>query len=105
LGFARRLQLLLAEAAVVLEAIGIRRAAHHQLALLLQLGGHLAHAEHVVEHHHVGPVDLLLPVGGLRHEAVADLLLLGVLDEEAGLMAFLHHLPGDVGDEAGVGNE
>ena len=95
------LELLLAEGAVVLEAVGVGRAADHGLALLLQLGRLLALPEHVVEHDHVGPVDLLLPVVGLRHEAVGDVLLLGVADEVAGLMAFLQDLPRDVADQAG----
>jgi len=47
----------------------------------------------------------------LRHstlfgtKAVGYLALLGVLDVELRLVAFLHRLPGDVGDESGVGDE
>ncbi len=102
---AGRLQLLLAEGAVVLELVGVGRAAHHRLAGLAQLLGERAHAEHVVEHHHVGPVDLLAPVAGLRHEPVGDAALLRVLDPQPRLVAFLHHLPRDVGDQAFPRNE
>ena len=65
----------------------------------------LALAERVVEDDDVRPVDFLLPVVDLGHEAVGDVALLLVLDEVADLVAFLHDLPGDVADEAGDRDE
>src|SRR5262245_3353557 len=57
------------------------------------------------EHHEVRPVHFLPPGLALVDEPVGDLLLRRVLDPEADLLAFLDHLPGDVGDQAVVGNE
>ena len=102
---AGRLQLRLAEAAVVLEAVGVRRAADDELALPAQLRGQRAVPQHVVEDDDVGPVDVGAPVVGLRHEAGGDLALLGVLDVVLRRVAFLGHLPGDVADQAVVGHE
>src|SRR5262249_13582749 len=99
------LQLLLAEGAVVLESVGVGRAADHGLALGAQRDGLLALAERVVEDDDVGPLDVSLPVFGLRYEAVGDVLLLRVSDEVADLVALLEDLPRDVADESRQGHE
>src|SRR5688572_28323741 len=99
------LQLLLAERAVVLQLVRIGIAADHGLAAGAQLLGKLAHAEDVVEHHEIGPVDVAAPILSLGHEALANAALLLVLDPQAHVVAFLHHLPGDVGDETVPGYE
>ena len=67
--------------------------------------GLLALAERVVEDDDVRPVDFLLPVAHLGHEAVGDVALFLILDEVADLVALLRHLPGDVADESGDGYE
>ncbi len=99
------LQLLLAERAVVLQPVGVGRAAHDGLSLRPHRHGLLALPERVVEDDHVRPVHVLLPVVGLRDETVGDVLFLGVADEVADLVAFLQDLPRDVADEAGQRHE
>src|SRR5262249_21176946 len=41
----------------------------------------------------------------LRHEAVADLLLLGIVDRVPDVVALPDDLPGDVADQTGQGDE
>ena len=93
------LELLLAERPVVLQLVGVRTAADHELAGLAQLLGLGALAEDVVEHDDVGPGYVAHPVVGLGDEAVGELLLVLRLDEELDLVAFFHDLPRDVGDQ------
>ena len=77
----------------------------YHIALRVQRLSLLALGECVVEHDHVGPVHLMLPVAHFRDETVGDVAFLLVLDAIAYFVAFCGHLPGDVADEPGNRNE
>src|SRR5262249_17531794 len=99
------LELLLAEGAIVLKPVGVWRASNYYIAFRPQRLSFLALAECVVEHDHVGPIHLTLPVARFWHETVGNVALLLVLNAIAHFVAFLRHLPGDVTDEPADRNE
>ncbi len=103
--YAGRLQLFLAERPVVLELVGVGRAADDQLALLPQLLGFRALSQDVIEDDHVGPVGVAAPVAGLFDEPVGDFAFLFVADEVPDVVAFFGDGPGRVANQAVEGNE
>jgi hypothetical protein len=100
----RGLHLLLAEVAVLLEAVGVRRAPHDRLPLLAELLGQRA-VVGVVEDDDVRPVLVLLPRVDLRDEPVADVLVRLRLDVVLRLVPFLDDFPGEIVDEPHAGDE
>jgi hypothetical protein len=52
-----------------------------------------------VEHDEIGPVNLSLPVVGLGNKPVRNFLLVRIVDVELYVVPFLHHRPGDVGNQ------
>jgi len=92
-------ELLLAEAAVVLEPVRIRGAADHRLAGLSKLVRQVALPEYVVEHNDVGPVGVRLPVVDLGYEAISNVALVLVANVVAHVVAFVSDPPGNVTDQ------
>lgn len=97
-------------AAVLFEAVGVRRPADDGLPLFASFLGGFARTDagtdpDVVEDGHVGPVDLGAPVVSLRDEPVADLLVAFGLDVVLHVVALAVNLPRQIGDQRGVGRD
>lgn len=93
-------ELVLPEGAVVLETVGVSRAADHELARGALLRRFFALARHVVEDDNVGLVDVLFPIVAFGHEAVGNRFFRLVLDVITDVVALLDGPSGNVADQA-----
>ncbi len=100
-GDAGFLQLFLAEGAVVLEIVGVGRAADHRLSGSTKGLGFCALAEGIVEDDDVGPLAVFFVIAGFGDKAVGDVAFFFVFDVVADFVAFFDYLPGDIADQAG----
>src|SRR5215472_15850987 len=98
---ARLFQFFLAKRAVIFEFVAVGSTADYQFSASAQRLRLFALTQGVVEDDDVGPLLVLLPILGLRDEAVGDIAFLLVGDKIADFVALLGHLPGDVADQAG----
>ncbi len=98
-------ELLLAEGAIVFEAIGVFGAADDGLSGGAKSFGFGALAEGVIENDDIGPLGVAFPIFGFGDEAVGDVALFFGFDVVADIVAFLEDLPSDITDQAGEGDE
>ena len=103
--YTRGLEFLLAEGAIVFQAVGVGSAADDRFAGGAEHLGFFALAESVVENHDVRPFGVFFPVFGFRDEAVGNVALFFRFDVVADVVALFQDLPGDVTDETGKRNE
>jgi hypothetical protein len=89
----------LAKRPVIFEPICICAAANHPLTIPPQFLCQRPHAQHIIEHDDIGPIDLAPPVVSFRDEAVGDFALIEILNVVLDLVAFLDGLPGNIADQ------
>ena len=99
------LQFFLTERAIILQHVGIGRAADHRFTGVpefLRLG---THAEYIIENDDIGPINLGLPVIYHGDKSRADLAIDRIGDGIFNVMPFLHDIPGDIANQAVIGYE
>jgi len=93
-------EFLLAEGAIVFEAIALGGAADDLLSPGTQGLCFLSLSKRVIEDDDVGPVSVFLRVLGFGYKAVSDVGFFLILDVIPDFMAFFGHLPCDVADQS-----
>ncbi len=99
------LQFFLAEGAIVFKSVGVGRAADNRFASGTQGLRFGALSESVVEDDDVGPLGVLLPVGGLGDKPVGDVAFAFRFDVITNFVTFFENFPSDIADESRDGNK